>query len=120
MSEHAYNIVVAGDMPFLNVELLRYMLGIAPYHDIVVPRVGSMKEPLHAVYSRRCLEPIDRMFNSGDFQVSHLLELPRVRFVESAEIERFDPAHLSFFNINTQADLDRARSLAEAKKDDIC
>jgi molybdopterin-guanine dinucleotide biosynthesis protein A len=36
----------------------------------------------------------------------------RVKYVEEDEIDRFDPEHLSFFNINTQADLDKAREIA--------
>jgi molybdopterin-guanine dinucleotide biosynthesis protein A len=35
-----------------------------------------------------------------------------VRYVEKDEIDRFDPEHLSFFNINTKADLEKARLLA--------
>ena len=31
--------------------------------------------------------------------------------MEEEEIDRFDPEHLSFFNINTQADLERAKAL---------
>jgi len=37
----------------------------------------------------------------------------RVRYVEAEEIDRFDPKHLSFFNINTKEDLDLAREIAE-------
>jgi molybdopterin-guanine dinucleotide biosynthesis protein A len=33
--------------------------------------------------------------------------------VEAEEIDRFDPKHLSFFNINTEADLKIARELAK-------
>jgi molybdopterin-guanine dinucleotide biosynthesis protein A len=40
----------------------------------------------------------------------------KVRYIEEAEIDRFDPDHLSFFNINDQADLDRARRLATDKR----
>ena len=36
----------------------------------------------------------------------------RVRFVDEAEIDRFDPRHLSFFNVNTPDDLEQARRLA--------
>jgi molybdopterin-guanine dinucleotide biosynthesis protein A len=36
----------------------------------------------------------------------------KVRYVEEDEINRFDPEHLSFFNVNTQAALARARKLA--------
>ncbi|MER3457767.1 MAG: molybdenum cofactor guanylyltransferase, partial [Chloroflexota bacterium] len=36
----------------------------------------------------------------------------RVRYVDEAEINRFDPAHLSFINVNTPAELAQARALA--------
>ena len=36
----------------------------------------------------------------------------RVRYVDEAEIDGFDPRHLSFFNVNTPADLEQARRLA--------
>jgi len=39
-----------------------------------------------------------------------------MRYVEADEINRFDPQHLSFFNINTKADLERARKLADKEK----
>jgi len=35
--------------------------------------------------------------------------------VEEDEINRFDPEHLSFFNINSQDDLERARKMAIEK-----
>jgi molybdopterin-guanine dinucleotide biosynthesis protein A len=38
--------------------------------------------------------------------------LVKTRYVEAEEIERFDPTYLSFFNVNTKADLERARELA--------
>jgi len=40
------------------------------------------------------------------------MPLVKVRYVEAEEIDWFDPGHLSFFNINTAADLKTARELA--------
>jgi len=107
-----YNLVVASDMPFLNQALLRYMIQLATNFDIVVPRVGNLVEPLHAVYTKSCLAPIENMIKQDELSVYKLLRLVRVRYVEAKEIERFDPKHLSFFNINTEADLEKARELA--------
>lgn len=109
-----HNLVVACDMPFLNIELLRYMMDLSPEFDAVVPRVEGKVEPLHAVYSKNCLPPISELLGQGDFRVYRLLNLVRVRYVEQAEIDRFDPEHLSFFNVNTKADLEKARELADA------
>jgi len=114
-----YNLVVASDMPFLNGKLLRYMTENAAGFDAVVPRVGRMIEPLHAVYSRGCLPVIEDMIQQGHLNVNRLLDRVKVRYIESQEIDRFDPEHLSFFNINTMADLSRARELAE-KGYDYC
>jgi molybdopterin-guanine dinucleotide biosynthesis protein A len=79
----------------------------------VVPRVGELVEPLHAVYAKSCLAPVERLLEQGNLRVDALFDLVKVRYVETDEIDRFDPQHLSFFNINTRADLERAKQLAK-------
>ncbi len=112
-SDSPYNLVVAGDMPFLNQALLQYMVQVSPGFDLVVPRVGDLVEPLHAVYAKSCQAPIKRLLNQGEIRVRALFGLVKVRYVEADEIDRFDPKHLSFFNINTEADLETAQRLAK-------
>jgi len=107
-----YNLVVASDMPFLNQNLLHYMIQLSANFDLVVPRVGNLVEPLHAVYTKKCLATIEQMIKQDKLSVNQLFQLVKTRYVETEEIERFDPKHLSFFNINTKADLKRARELA--------
>jgi molybdopterin-guanine dinucleotide biosynthesis protein A len=105
------SLVVACDMPFLNRGLLRYMIGLSAGFDLVMPRLGELVEPLHAVYAKACLAPIERLLEQGVLSVRELFSLVRVRYVEAEEIDRFDPEHLSFFNVNTKSDLTRARNL---------
>ena len=116
-----YNLVVASDMPFLNHALLRYMIQLSANFDLVAPRVGNLVEPLHTVYTKSCIAPTEHMIKQDKLSVYTLFDLARVRYVEAEEIERFDPKHLSFFNINTQADLEMARQLArEDLSNDKC
>jgi molybdopterin-guanine dinucleotide biosynthesis protein A len=112
-SDLFYNLVVACDMPFLNQALLRYMIQISASFDLVVPRLDNMVELLHAVYSKKCLAPMECLLKQGKLSIRELLTLVRVRYVEAEEINRFDPKHLSFFNINNEADLETARELAK-------
>ena len=120
-SDSLYNLVVACDMPFLNYALLDYMLRISPDFDLVVPRLGDMVEPLHAVYSKTCLAPIQSLLEQGNLSIRGLFSLVRVKYVEATEINRFDPEHLRFFNINTKADLQMARELLRRGiSDDNC
>jgi molybdopterin-guanine dinucleotide biosynthesis protein A len=106
-----HNLVVACDMPFLNADLLRYIIGLAPGFDVVIPRIGEVLEPLHAIYSKGCLEPIAELLKKGNLRITDLFPAVKVRYVEEAEVDRFDPQHLSFFNINTKAELREAKEL---------
>lgn len=111
-ARNEYSLVVACDMPFLNHSLLEYMVNARHGYDMVVPRTHGLPEPLHAIYSKNCLPAIKQRLIQGKAMVYGLLDGVRVRFVEQEEVERFDPDHISFFNINNSADLERARELA--------
>lgn len=106
-----YSLVVACDMPFLNLALLRHLLRLAPGFDLVVPKIGGMLEPLHAVYSKNCLGVMEKLLHTGRLQIAEVMPLVKTRYVGDEEVDEFDPKHLSFLNINTEADLQRAKAL---------
>jgi len=118
-SDSFYNLIVSCDMPFLNQALLHYMIQLSPGFEAVVPRLGSLVEPLHAIYSKSCLAPVERLLKQGNLKISDVLPLVRVRYVEAEEIDMFDPGHLSIFNVNTEADLRKARQLAQGEASDV-
>jgi len=106
-----YNLVVACDMPFLNQDFLRYMMAVAGGYDVVIPRLGEFVEPLHAVYSKVCIMPMASLLKEDKLRVGGILDRVKVRYMDAEEIDRFDPGHLSFFNVNTKSDLAKAREL---------
>ena len=87
------------------------MIDQAPGFDLIVPRIGDYFEPLHAVYSRRCLKIIEKLIYEGELKINRIFDFVRVKYISPEEIDRFDPKHLSFFNINTAADLEKAKKL---------
>ncbi len=106
-----YGVVVACDMPFLNTDLLRFMVDIASDYDVVVPKLNGRPEPLHAIYSKSCLDPIERRLERKDLKIALLFEEVKVAYIEEEDIDSLDPTHLSFFNVNTQEDLEAALAL---------
>ena len=105
-ASHEQSLVVACDMPFLRPELLRHLLAEPRSYDVLLPRLeGGFTEPLHAVYSKACLEPIRRRLEVGRYRIIGFLDDVRVRYVEEAELRRFDPDLRSFVNINTPEEL---------------
>jgi molybdopterin-guanine dinucleotide biosynthesis protein A len=96
------SLVVACDMPFLNAGLLSYMTGMAGDYDVVLPRVGDLIEPLHAVYSRELLPVIEDHLRRDQRRIRDILAGIRVQYVREEEIDMFDPARRSFLNLNTR------------------
>ncbi len=107
-----WGVVAACDMPFVNIDLVRHMLSLRNDVDAVVPMLDGRPEPTHAAYSRSCLGPMERSLKAGDLRIVSFFDDVRVRYVSQDEVDTFDPEHLSFFNVNTQDDLDRAVALA--------
>jgi len=114
-----YSLVVGCDMPFLNRDLLCYLIDLAPGFDAVVPRIHDMYEPLHAVYSKGCLTPIRELMDQDRVRISQLFNLVKTRYVGKDEIAEFDPQCLSFFNVNTHDDLKKARELIKQREQSL-
>ncbi len=112
-SKSSRSLVVACDMPFLNTDLLRYMIELSDDFDAVVPRLREgMVEPLHAVYSKDCLSNIKTQLEHGHLRTDAVLNTLCVRYIERAECQRLDPHLQSFFNINYQSELEQATAFA--------
>jgi molybdopterin-guanine dinucleotide biosynthesis protein A len=108
-------IAVACDMPFLNASLLEFMVDQAIEADAVVPdlSVATLSpgekpkakqldlHPLHAVYRRACLAPIEAQLRAGDLRMMGFFEQVNVRFIKRPEVLRFDPQLRSMVNLNT-------------------
>jgi molybdopterin-guanine dinucleotide biosynthesis protein A len=101
-------LVVACDMPFLNSRLLSYLIDLAAGYDVVIPRLGEWFEPLHAVYAKTCLDPIERLLAEGELRILEFLDRVNVRYVDRPELNVFDPGLRSIFNINTPEQLEQA------------
>ena len=95
------NFVAACDMPFLNGRLIEHLKELAPGYDAVVPRVGDLLEPLHAVYSRAILARIESQMARGERRIQALFDSITIRYVPQEEIMLYDPLLRSFKNVNT-------------------
>ncbi len=98
-------LIVACDMPWLSRSLLNHMISLRNEADVVVPRWDKFPEPLHAVYSKKCLGPIEEKLAADQLKITGFFGQVDVRFVNRDEIARYDPDGRSFANINTPDDL---------------
>jgi molybdopterin-guanine dinucleotide biosynthesis protein A len=113
-SGEPWTLVVACDMPFLDPTLLRHLMAARRGVDAVVPYLEGQPQPLHALYRKTCLVPMERMLRAGQLKIAPLFAAVRVRYADETTIDRIDPSHRSFFNINTPADVEEAQGVAAA------
>jgi molybdopterin-guanine dinucleotide biosynthesis protein A len=112
-ASRGYALVVACDMPFLNLDLLRYMMNLPRDYLILAPRLGDKTETLHTIYSRKVLPEIARLLEAGHLKITDLFSKVPVCYIPEEAINRYDPEHLSFFNINSPCQLEEARKMLE-------
>jgi molybdenum cofactor guanylyltransferase len=112
-SKSQYNLVVAADMPFINLNLVKFMIGVTGGYDLVAYLEENRPELLHAIYSKHCLAPMEILIRNNDLRIIGVLPFIKVRYLKPEEIDRFDPHRLSFFNINTEAELKKGIELAQ-------
>jgi molybdopterin-guanine dinucleotide biosynthesis protein A len=104
-ARHPYCLMVACDMPWLNRPLLQYMVSLRGTADIIVPRWDKFPEPLHAIYSKACLEPIEENLKAQRLKITGFYGRVQVHFVDRPVIENYDPDGRSFINVNTPDEL---------------
>ncbi len=114
-----FALVLACDMPFINLDYLTYTHRLAAGFDAVVPVLGEQQfaEPFRAIYRRSCLGAVERAIAAGSRRMISFLDEVRVRFVTSEEVRQFDPELVSFFNVNTPEDLASAARIAAGRGD---
>ena len=107
-------LVVACDMPFLNLRLLEELTRDRDA-DLVIPRSRTGYEPLCATWSARCVEAIRRRIERGALKAAAIVEDVRVEEIGPPVLASLDPLGLLFVNVNTPHDYERAQELIRQK-----
>ena len=139
-ASHDVILCVACDSPFLEPKLLSYLVSVLGEYDAVMPYTYSSRQTpfcrnkdigvtnpsygddtqitlqtLCAAYSKRCLSIIELMLRESELRVHALQERARIQRVSPEVWREFDPEGMSFFNINTPEDFERADSYVRSQ-----
>ena len=103
--------VLAADMPFAERAAIKEVVEAFDDVDVALPVVRGQIEPLHAVYGRGCLAPINELLAAGNNKIPDLYSRVRVAEVPFA-------TSALFFSVNTPADLEDARRRLDRDRHD--
>lgn len=85
-----------------------------------MPASETYFQPLCALYSRRCAAVAEELLAQGEVKVDRLYARVRVKPIDYCHFEAVDPQLVSFFNVNTPADLETARQLRQQLSANTC
>lgn len=105
-----YIFAVACDMPWLNNALIRRQATLRHAADIIIPQLENGLEPLHALYGKQCLKPMEEVLSAGRRRIVSFFPQVRVQQFRQEQIAAIDPVFDSFRNINTPADYFQLRA----------
>jgi molybdopterin-guanine dinucleotide biosynthesis protein A len=111
-ASHRRVFVAAGDMPFLNGEIVGGLLDLlSGSTQAVVPDIGLGIHPLCAAYAREVRPEVSAALDGGVRSVREFLRgMPDVMYVGESELRRFGDPNLLLTNVNSPEDLLQARA----------
>jgi molybdopterin-guanine dinucleotide biosynthesis protein A len=108
-----YSLCLACDMPFVKPTFLRFLCRTAAEADVVIPRNAEDFQPLCAVYSQVCRDPIRHKIEVGQLKITGFFDQVRVRVIDGDLLTRYDPPDVMFFNANTPEEYAKAQHMFE-------
>ena len=97
----SHALVTAVDMPFVQAEMVAFLLSQPLDESLLVPLVTAIPQVLFAVYPRAVLPLIEERLQAGRRDPRSLLDVASVRYIDEAQLRVIDPQLRSFVNMNT-------------------
>lgn len=117
-----YSILLPCDTPFILREVVKLLFEISQGMDAAIPRwPNGYIEPLQAVYrTDSALTAAEEAIKKGGMRLLSMISLlKKVRYLSTEVIKKVDPDLITFFNINTPADLKNAEGLIAHRSEEL-
>lgn len=106
--------VVSADSPFLNINLVKEMFKLIKNSDVLLPVIDGKIYTLFGFYKKSSLNTLEYYFEKGVYRLLDIYDDLNVFYLDNLEfILKYDKEMLSFLNINTREDYERAKEIAQ-------
>jgi len=111
-SDEEWIFLVGCDMPFIEKPLVRLIYQSRKKgSQVLVPQLNNFLEPLHAFYHRSCLKAAETAYKQGKRKIKDFYPFVNVSVLEEKAMRVIKDYQISFFNINSAEDLQRAQKI---------
>jgi molybdopterin-guanine dinucleotide biosynthesis protein A len=109
-----YSLLLPCDTPLVSTQIVQFLLDMCVNRSAAIPRWPSgYIEPLQAVYrTESALTAAKTALKQGKMNMQSMIDnLSGVRYVSTMVLEQLEPDLLTFFNVNTPQDLNKAEAI---------
>ena len=100
-SNSFHTFMLACDMPFVGVKLIKHLKDLTKEFDVVIPKSERGLEPLHAFYSKNCIDPIKRELEEDNLRIINFFPQVNTKIVELDNLTTSASFNNSIKNLNT-------------------
>jgi molybdopterin-guanine dinucleotide biosynthesis protein A len=111
--KNGYSLLLPCDAPLISRNVISFLFDTSFDRQAVIPRWPSgYIEPLQAVYhTKSCLTAAKIALKQGCTNMRSMINnLHKVRYISTLVLKQLDDTLISFFNVNTPQDLEKANS----------
>ncbi|GAX60747.1 molybdopterin-guanine dinucleotide biosynthesis protein A [Candidatus Scalindua japonica] len=101
-SSSFHTFMLACDMPFVETELIKHLKSLTKEYDVVIPKSERGLEPLHAFYSKNCIDPIKRELDANNLRIISFFPQVNVKIVELDNLASSNNFKSAIKNLNTR------------------
>lgn len=101
-----YSLVIACDMPNINMDYIRYMKGRMGEHGCTTEFMEWI-EPFCSYYSKEIIGDIEKYLSGKKRNIHDLLKGLNFSYIKESVARNYSPSWDMFLNLNTKEDLDK-------------
>jgi molybdopterin-guanine dinucleotide biosynthesis protein A len=113
-AEGEYSLLLPCDTPLVSTQIVQFLLDLCTNRNAAIPRwPNGYIEPLQAAYrTETALATAKAALKQGKMNMRSMIDnMTGVRYVSTIVLEQLEPELLSFFNVNTPQDLEKAEAI---------
>lgn len=113
-AKHNKCFLIACDMPFINSDVMKFLVQQLEYFDAVLPQMDGKLHPLFAAYRKTCLDIVRKKLDEKALRMVNLLDEIHTKIVTEDELLS-KQLHIqnAFFNMNRPDEYQRAQELED-------
>ena len=97
-----WNLLISVDTPFINNELIQFLISEIGEYDCIIPEHDGGIEPLIGLYNRQILSQLEEIINQGEYKLQRVLAKMNTHYLDCNFLVQKYPR--LFFNINRPED----------------